>query len=253
MHMPCDTSRVVGNGAFLTSRSRLESLVEVSSALAKLAPKGYSLSDEVRFENGSFKLQWIEARSEEALADADARAAGLAIREGLTRCQQRRIEANALNRAIPELPGDSKFLALNTALFEASQLESFLQIERGEPNPLPSYQPRALLLRVPQEEPTGVDVDAVVTGSNVVRGSIQPDLFEESVVDVIYFIQGGLFTQVRASVPLRLTHVKNLATYIRARCTRARPEDNFVTATELPHLYQVVNGAEPPHTDDEAA
>lgn len=252
MRMKCSKSRLADGKRFMAWRSELSAVVATADAIDKMAPKGVILSDEIRFENGEFLFHWEEARGGVAISEEQSGSIALAIEEELTKLQVRRQEANDRNQAITELPKEAKYVALNKAIFEAGAKE--LELSSGRPNssPVRPVDPRSLVLRTPNPVAQDMLVDLVVTGSNVVGGDIQLLLFEESLVDVIYFVRGALFSQIRANVPIRLANVRNLVTHLRAQCSRARPDDIFVTATEFPFLYNVVNGEEVAYRDEYA-
>ena len=248
MQLKCKKSKLKDGNTFVSSRSELAAVLAVAESVAKLAPQGVTLSDEVVFGTNGLKLEWIHSRDGKKVEVKQMRRLEKDISEGLTYCQSRRVDAIRDNRAIHELPTDAKLLALNKSLNEAKGMDCSLHLsEDSESDPLPTFDPRDLLLQVPRAEPQVVKANFLVSGSNVVGGTVQLELLGETRVDVVYFLQGAHYQQIRASVPLRLTNVRNLITHIRVRCTLLRPGDSFLTAMDVPTLYEIVDGKEVPH------
>lgn len=242
MYISSSKSAIDGT-RFVGSRSDLATVLTMFDSVAKVATNGFVLKDEIVFENGRFSLAWDAPKGARA-PDADqVRELERSISMALTHCQDRRSEATKNNRAIHELPTDAKMLALNKALYVASRANCSLHLSDAEP--LPAFNPAELLLQIPELEQKTAEVDCVVSGSNVVGGAVQLDLLEETRVDVVYFIHNGPCEQVRASVPLRLSNVRNLVTKIRVTCTYAA-ESSVFYAVDQPCFYLVRDGQEIP-------
>ncbi|HET9048975.1 MAG TPA: hypothetical protein VFN29_08460 [Chiayiivirga sp.] len=243
MYVRSSKSVLLDGNRFVTSRSDLTTLLAMADAIAKLPTKDLVLKDEIVFENGRFKLAWAASKGGGVPTADQVRDLERDISTALTHCQSRRADATKNNRAIHELPTDAKMLALNKALYVAGRANCSLNF-RGA-GPLPAFDPAELLLQTPEPELKTADVDCIVSGSNVVGGVVQLDLLEETKVDVVYFIHNGPCQQVRASVPLRLSNVRNLVTRIRVRCTYSAESVVYYAANQ-PCFYHVQDGQEIP-------
>lgn len=237
MRLNCNGSRFLGENVFVALRSELKDLIAVTEALDKSAPKGASLKDEVIFEKGGFRFDWV-TKDGTNFDDEGRKAIEVTIERDLAQVQERRRDANDRNVAIPELSTDSKAVSLNKALSDATSRKLELVSGTDDSTPIPHVDPRKMVLRHPTPEPRDLHVDLVITGSNVVGGDFQLKLFRDSIVDVVYFVRGGPVSEIRARVPIHLANVENLVTRIRANCTRSRPEDSFAVAKEFPTLYR---------------
>lgn len=239
MHMT-STDSTHTPAASILSRRELEAVLATAGALEKTAPHNVRLSDEITLTERVFWLAWISKRDNAVLdVDLTSNVDGRIV-ESLTACLTRRLEARAANRAIQELPCDSKQIALNKAIHEAEARG--IQVSRmaaatGEPVAVKSEEPRAVLLVNPREEPLAVKGDFLVSGSNVVGGPKQLLLLEDTLVDVTYFLHEAPYSQIRAKVPLSLAMVKNLATRICGEFIRANPDDTHLTAAKQPDVY----------------
>lgn len=237
MRMKSSRSKITSTG-FVISRDELASVLATAEALDKAAPNNVDLSDEITFSESSFKLSWLERNgSRELDAELVDHVEGNIV-EALTECLKRRLDARTAGVAIHELPSDSKLVALNKATREAEGKGVALIRDGidGMGRTVKTEDPRSVLLVKPEGEPTQIRAEYLVSGSNVVGGPNQLPLFEDAMVDVVYFLHGAPYSQVRATVPLRLAAVMNLATRISGEFTRARPDDTHLTAVEQPEV-----------------
>jgi hypothetical protein len=237
MRLKCKVFWIVKGESFVGSRSEITVILATAEAFAKAAPKGFELSDAFRYRNGEFLFEWKTKRDGEPVDEAQNEIIESAITQGLTDLQQRRKDANENNLAIVEHPSDAKFVVLNKALSDSKQQNVEMTTGNGNPRPVNPVDPRKMVLRTPVPEPVELDLDVLVTGSNVVGGDVQLSLFDESMVDVVFFVRGGPISEIRACLPIRLANVRNLVTHIRVHCIRARPDDNFVIAVGTPSFY----------------
>jgi hypothetical protein len=248
MKMKCEITGLV-DGCFMVSRSELTSALETAEAMEKLAPKGVVFGDKMVFREGEFHLHWKEARGGAEIDGDRRRTIEADILRGLTMMQVRRQEAKRNNEPIVEQTHDPKNVRLNQALHNAKANNVEVMPSAPDAEPIRSVDPLSLLLLTPRPDPRDIDVDEVVTGSNVVGGDVQLSLFNASMVDVVFFVRGATFTEIRVSVPIGKAHVRNLVTRIRVTGTQARPEDTFLTAKDAPFLYMIKDGKEVPYDE----
>lgn len=237
MRLKCNGSKIVSDKVFVVLRSELKDLISIAEALDKTAPKGASLKDEVHFEDGAFRFEWV-TRDGSSFDEEGRNAIEVTIERDLAQVQDRRRDANEKNVAIPELSTDSKSVGLNKAVFDAKSRNIELVSGKDNSTPVPPVDPRKMVLRHPTPEPQDLHLDLMVTGSNVVGGDIQLELLRDSIVEVVYFVRGGPISEIRARVPIHLSNVENLVSRIRVHCTRARPDDVFAIAVGTPVLFR---------------
>lgn len=221
------------------SRNDLSSVLSTADALEKVAPSNITLSDEITFTGSVFKLSWIEKKGNCTLDSETISLVDGTIVQALTECMSRRLSARKAGLATQELPADSKQLALNKAVHEA-RTKGIELVRDGVDEELAAVtaeDPRNVLLVKPQDEPLHIEADYLVSGSNVVGGPSQLLLYEDTLVDVTYFLHDAPYSQIRAKVPLGLAEVKNLATRIRGEFIRAHPEDSHLSVARQPEIY----------------
>ena len=221
------------------SRTELPSILSTADALERAAPSNVILSDKIRFTDSVFELTWIEKNGGKKLSSDLIKHVDGKIVEALTECVGRRLTARAAGLAIQELPSDSKQVALNKAVNEAKGKGLVLARDGVEEKEaaVKSEDPRSVLLLKPHDEPLHIQADYLVSGSNVVGGPTQLPLFQDAIVDVIYFLHDAPYTQICAKVPLGLAAVVNLKTRIRGEFIRAHPEDSHLGAVKQPEVY----------------
>ena len=61
--------------------------------------------------------------------------------------------------------------------------------------------------------------------------------FAETHVDIVFFLTGAKYHEVRLRGPLGMASVVNMATRMRGRFVRSSPKDRHLTCEELPTLY----------------
>ena len=221
------------------SRNELSSIMSVADALERAAPSNVRLSDSIKFTGSEFDLIWVDKNGGNELNSTLTEHVDGKINEALNQFVSRRMSARKAGLAIQELPSDSKQLSLNKAVNEAERNELVLVRHGvGEKDvAVKSEDPRSVLLVKPQDEPLRFQSDYLVSGSNVVGGPTQLPLFQDAIVDVIYFLHEAPYAQIRAKVPLHLAAVVNLKTRIRGEFIRTHPEDSHIVTVNQPEVY----------------
>lgn len=238
MFIECESNKFTST-AFYGSWSEFALARAIAVALDGNKPYGVELSDEFFCDGERINFTWIEKKGRSELDRESVANLENKLLADLTICTNRRVEAADAGRTIVALPTDPKFLALNKAIHEANGggVRIFNQPLGGPRLEIESRPPRDVLLINPPEEPEPISVDAVVSGSNVTGAPGQLPLFDDALVDVVYFVRDENYDEVRAQVPLSLASVANLATHIRVECLRNRPEDKYLNAIGEPELY----------------
>lgn len=242
MFLKCKHIEITPTG-FTGSWKEIDKIRAIILGLEGAAPSRYLISDEFSSDGDKISYSWLERKGHRSL-DREARVLlEQKIIADLGACVARRAEAGDDNRPIAALPTDAKFLQLNKALHEArlEQVALVTETVQGREVEVASEVPRHLLLIDPPEQPEPISVDALVSGSNVIGAPTQLPLFDDVLVDVVYFLRHERFDEIRARVPLSLAQVINLATHIRASCLRNRPEDRHLTAITNPELYTLAS------------
>ncbi len=238
MRIKSRKSRIIPEGVAL-SREELSTVLATVEALERASPNDVGLSDVISFNGTSYETAWIKRTNQLDLNGESASDVEDKLVESLTACTKRRLDARRSGNTIQELPNDFKFLALNKAIHEAEKSGLVLVRDRmvEADATVGSEDPRDVVLVKPKDEPVRVSGHYLVSGSNVIGGPEQLPLFEDAMVEVVYFLRDAPYAQVRATVPLRMAEVRNLSTRIAGEFVRAKPDDRYLTAVAPPDVY----------------
>ena len=239
MEIVCELENMSAIG-FTCSLQKLKLALEVADAYATNLPKGMDLSDEFTYVGDKIKLIVVPRGRTEVVDTPTVSLIDQRIVTSLSICTERRTRANEQNMPAVPLPTDSKHLQLNKTVHAAAAAGVVPTIEGddGSIQRINSVEPRETTWIEPPPEPVEIEGDYLISGSNVV-GIHQLELFEEADVDIVFFLHGANFEEIRFRGPLHLAAVANMTTRVRGTFNRIRPRDRHLTCEGRPEVYLV--------------
>ena len=239
MEIVCEFETMSAIG-FTGSLHKLKLAFEVADAYAKNLPNGMDLSDEFTYVGDKIKLFVVPRGRTEVVDTPTVSLIDQRIVTSLSICTERRTRANEQNMPAVPLPTDSKHLQLNKTVHAAAAAGVIPTIEGddGRIQRIYSVEPRETTLIEPPPEPVEIEGDYLISGSNVV-GIHQLELFDDTSVDIVFFLHGTNFEEIRFRGPLHLAAVANMTTRVRGTFIRNNPRDRYLTCAGRPVVYSV--------------
>ncbi|SIQ34437.1 hypothetical protein [Solilutibacter tolerans] len=210
----------------------------IATSYGSALPKKIKLHNEAKLQGESIMLTLVIPTTPLGRDQATTGFVDRALAEELSLCLQRRLDANNTGLAIPELKRDQKLLALNKALHDAGAagIRAMIEMQDGSEQSLKSVPPTDVRLIESEPEPQLITGKFLVSGFNVVGGARQLELFSQTKVQVKYFVVDAQVSEIRATVPLSLTTIVSMRTYIEGNFSRSAPDDHHAEAIGLPLL-----------------
>ena len=229
MEITCELENMTAIG-FTGSLQKLKLALEVADAYATNLPKSMDLSDEFTYVGDKIKLIVVPRGQTEASGVPTVSLIDQGIVASLSACIDRRTRANEQNMPAVALPTDPKHLLLNKTVHAAVAAGVLPNIagHDGQMQRVKAVEPRDTTLIEPPPEPVEIEGDYLISGSNVV-GIHQPDLFDDTNVDIVLFLHGTNFEEIRFRGPLHLAAVANMTTRVRGTFNRNHPRDRHLT------------------------
>ena len=243
MEITCELENMTAIG-FTGSLQKLKLALEIADAYATNLPKGMDLSDEFTYVGDKIKLIVVPRGQTEASGVPTVSLIDQGIVASLSACIDRRTRANEQNMPAVALPTDPKHLQLNKAVHAAVAAGVVPNIDGhdGRMHRINAVEPRDTTLIEPRPEPLEIEGDYLISGSNVV-GIHQLDLFDDKNVDIVIFLHGTNFEEIRFRGPLHLAAVANMTTRVRGTFIRNHPRDRHLTCEGRPEVYSVGQNA----------
>lgn len=237
MRIKCSFENLSRDG-FSGSLKKLQLAIDMADSYRNALPSGIGLADEFRYQSDSFQLVVVEKGGTRELDASTLLELDQKIVEATGHCVARRTDANKKNTPIQKLETDSKYLQINKSVHAAvtGGVEPQIVGTNGQLQRINSVHPRDTTVIEPAPEPILFEDDFLISGSNVV-GTTQLELFAETHVDIVFFLTGAKYHEVRLRGPLGMASVVNMATRMRGRFVRSSPKDRHLTCEELPTLY----------------
>lgn len=243
MEITCELENMTAIG-FTGSLQKLKLALEIADAYATNLPKSMDLSDEFTYVGDKIKLIVVPRGQTEASGVPTVSLIDQGIVASLSACIDRRTRANEQNMPAVALPTDPKHLQLNKAVHAAVAAGVVPNIDGhdGRMHRINAVEPRDTTLIEPRPEPLEIEGDYLISGSNVV-GIHQLDLFDDKNVDIVIFLHGTNFEEIRFRGPLHLAAVANMTTRVRGTFIRNHPRDRHLTCESRPEVYSVGQNA----------
>ena len=243
MEITCELENMTTIG-FTGSLQKLKLALEIADAYATNLPKSMDLSDEFTYVGDKIKLIVVPRGQTEASGVPTVSLIDQGIVASLSACIDRRTRANEQNMPAVALPTDPKHLQLNKAVHAAVAAGVVPNIDGhdGRMHRINAVEPRDTTLIEPRPEPLEIEGDYLISGSNVV-GIHQLDLFDDKNVDIVIFLHGTNFEEIRFRGPLHLAAVANMTTRVRGTFIRNHPRDRHLTCESRPEVYSVGQNA----------
>lgn len=238
MRISVPTSQCTDQGLRIRREHQALALA-IATSYGSALPKKIKLHNEAKLQGESIMLTLVIPTTPLGRDQATTSFVDRALAEELSLCLQRRLDANRKGLAIPELKRDQKLLALNKALHDAGAVDirALIEMPDGSEQRLSYVHPTDVRLIAADPEPQLITGKFTVSGFNVVGGAMQLELFNQSMVQVKYFIVGAPVSEIRAAVPLSLTSIVSFRTHIEGSFSRAAPDDHYADAIGLPVLH----------------
>lgn len=239
MEITCELENMTAIG-FTGSLHKLKLALEVADAYAKNLPNGMNLSDKFTYVGDKIALIIVPRGQAEASDAPTVSLIDQGIVTSLSACLDRRTRANEQYIPVVALPTDPKHLQLNKAVHAAVDAGVVPNIAGpdGRIQEINPVEPRNTTLIEPPPEPVEIEGDYLISGSNVI-GVHQLELFEDADVDIVFFLHGANFEEIRFRGPLQLAAVANMTTRVRGTFIRIRPKDRRLTCEGRPEVYSV--------------
>jgi len=243
MEITCELENMTAIG-FTGSLQKLKLALEIADAYATNLPKSMDLSDEFTYVGDKIKLIVVPRGQTEPSGVPTVSLIDQGIVASLSACIDRRTRANEQNMPAVALPTDPKHLQLNKAVHAAVAAGVVPNIDGhdGRMHRINAVEPRDTTLIEPRPEPLEIEGDYLISGSNVV-GIHQLDLFDDKNVDIVIFLHGTNFEEIRFRGPLHLAAVANMTTRVRGTFIRNHPRDRHLTCESRPEVYSVGQNA----------
>lgn len=239
MQILCALENMSATG-FTGSRLKLKLALEVADAYSANLPKGMDLADEFTYVDDTIRLIVVPRGQAELVDTAEVTLMDQKIVTSVGSCIDRRKKAKDENTPVVALPTDTKHLHLNKTVHDAvaAGVVPAISGSAGDIQEITSVEPRKTVLVEPPAEPFKIEGDYLISGSNVV-GIHQLELFADTDVDIVFFLHGANFDEIRLRGPLRLAAVANMATRVRGEFMRDSPKDRHLTCQARPEFYSL--------------
>ena len=243
MEIICELENMSAIG-FTGSLHKLKLALEVADAYARNLQNGMDLSDEFTYVGNTIKLIVVPRGRTEVVDTTTVSLIDQRVVASLSACIDRRTRANEQNMPAVALPTDPKHLLLNKTVHAAVAAGVLPNIagHDGQMQRVKAVEPRDTTLIEPPPEPVEIEGDYLISRSNVV-GIHQPDLFDDTNVDIVLFLHGTNFEEIRFRGPLHLAAVANMTTRVRGTFNRNHPRDRHLTCEGRPEVYSVGQNA----------